>query len=126
VTITRILPGLFDTDRLRGTTQKRGARWRSVVEEDEAAVPAGRFGSAEFGAVVAFSAGARGPSPARTCSSTAAAIRARCKRRARKRGARRSPLRQLFRVAHVSLRGVARCCGALNSNAESEARAANA
>jgi 3-oxoacyl-[acyl-carrier protein] reductase len=59
VTINGILPGPFDTDRLRGTTQKMADMRKvplSVVEaERKAAVPAGRFGSAEeFGAVVAF------------------------------------------------------------------------
>ena len=59
VTINGILPGPFDTDRLRGTTQKmaRSAQGAlSVVEaERKAAVPAGRFGTTdEFGAVVAF------------------------------------------------------------------------
>ena len=59
VTINGILPGPFDTDRLRGTTQKMAEARKvavSVVEaERKAAVPAGRFGTAEeFGAVVAF------------------------------------------------------------------------
>jgi 3-oxoacyl-[acyl-carrier protein] reductase len=59
VTINGILPGPFDTDRLRGTTQKMAEARKvavSVVEEErKAAVPAGRFGTAEeFGAVVAF------------------------------------------------------------------------
>jgi len=59
VTINGILPGPFDTDRLRGTTQKMAEARKvavSVVEEErKAAVPAGRFGTAEeFGSVVAF------------------------------------------------------------------------
>ena len=59
VTINGILPGPFDTDRLRGTTQKMADARKvalSVVEaERKAAVPAGRFGAPEeFGAVVAF------------------------------------------------------------------------
>jgi 3-oxoacyl-[acyl-carrier protein] reductase len=59
VTINAILPGPFDTDRLRGTTQKMAEARKvalAVVEaERKAAVPAGRFGTpAEFGAVVAF------------------------------------------------------------------------
>ena len=59
VTINGILPGPFDTDRLRGTTQKMAEARKvplSVIEtERKAAVPAGRFGTAdEFGAVVAF------------------------------------------------------------------------
>ena len=60
VTINGILPGPFDTDRLRGTTQKMAearkagarGRWR---RERKAAVPAGRFGTPdEFGAAAAF------------------------------------------------------------------------
>src|SRR5262249_17237509 len=59
VTINGILPGPFDTDRLRGTTQKmaeaRKGPYSVVDAERKAAVPAGRFGSAEeFGSVVAF------------------------------------------------------------------------
>lgn len=59
VTINGILPGPFDTDRLRGTSQRMAEARKvplSVIEtERKAAVPAGRFGSAaEFGAVVAF------------------------------------------------------------------------
>ena len=59
VTINGILPGPFDTDRLRSTSQRMAEARKvalSVVEtERKAAVPAGRFGSAEeFGAVVAF------------------------------------------------------------------------
>jgi 3-oxoacyl-[acyl-carrier protein] reductase len=59
VTINGILPGPFDTDRLRGTTQKmaeaRNVAFSVVDAERKTAVPAGRFGSAEeFGSVVAF------------------------------------------------------------------------
>lgn len=59
VTINGILPGPFDTDRLRGTTEKlaqsRGVALSVVEAERKAAVPAGRFGTAEeFGATVAF------------------------------------------------------------------------
>ena len=59
VTINGILPGPFDTDRLRITSQKlaeaRKVPVTVVDEERKAAVPAGRFGTpAEFGAVVAF------------------------------------------------------------------------
>jgi 3-oxoacyl-[acyl-carrier protein] reductase len=59
VTINGILPGPFETDRLRGTTQKmaeaRKVAYSVVDAERKAAVPAGRFGSAEeFGSVVAF------------------------------------------------------------------------
>jgi 3-oxoacyl-[acyl-carrier protein] reductase len=59
VTINAILPGPFDTDRLR-TNQEKLAQARnvpiSVIEaERKAHVPAGRFGNAaEFGAAVAF------------------------------------------------------------------------
>jgi 3-oxoacyl-[acyl-carrier protein] reductase len=59
VTINGILPGPFDTDRLRGTSQKMAEARKvplSVVDaERKAAVPAGRFGTTdEFGATVAF------------------------------------------------------------------------
>lgn len=59
VTINGVLPGPFDTDRLRGTSQKlaqsRGVDVSVVDAERKAAVPAGRFGTAEeFGATVAF------------------------------------------------------------------------
>jgi len=59
VTINGILPGPFDTDRLR-TNNASAARARNVAvsvidAERKAAVPAGRFGTpAEFGAAVAF------------------------------------------------------------------------
>jgi 3-oxoacyl-[acyl-carrier protein] reductase len=59
VTINGILPGPFDTDRLRSTTQRAAEARKvalSVVDaERKAAVPAGRVGTTEeFGAVVAF------------------------------------------------------------------------
>jgi 3-oxoacyl-[acyl-carrier protein] reductase len=59
VTINGILPGPFDTDRLRANNQKAAEARKvavSVIDaERRAAVPAGRFGSAaEFGSVVAF------------------------------------------------------------------------
>jgi 3-oxoacyl-[acyl-carrier protein] reductase len=59
VTINGIRPGPFDTDRLRGTSQKMAEARKvplSVIDEErKAAVPAGRFGTAEeFGKVVAF------------------------------------------------------------------------
>ena len=59
VTINAILPGPFDTDRLRGTTKKLaeslGVPFEKVDAERKAAVPAGRFGTAaEFGALAAF------------------------------------------------------------------------
>lgn len=59
VTINGILPGPFDTDRLRNTTQgmadKSGRPLADVEAERKAAVPAKRFGTTEeFGAIVAF------------------------------------------------------------------------
>ncbi|HJZ30271.1 MAG TPA: SDR family oxidoreductase [Hyphomicrobiaceae bacterium] len=59
VTINGILPGPFDTDRLRGTSKKMAEARNvpvSVIDDERmAAVPAGRFGTAqEFGAAVAF------------------------------------------------------------------------
>jgi 3-oxoacyl-[acyl-carrier protein] reductase len=59
VTINGILPGPFDTDRLRSTSQKM-AQARNVAPtiidaERKASIPAGRFGTPhEFGAIVAF------------------------------------------------------------------------
>ena len=59
VTINALLPGPFDTDRLRGST-KRMAEMQGIAVEDamkqrQAAVPAGRFGTPEeFGAAAAF------------------------------------------------------------------------
>jgi 3-oxoacyl-[acyl-carrier protein] reductase len=59
VTINGVLPGPFDTDRLRAVNQ-RAADTRSVPAatvdaERKATIPAGRYGTpAEFGAVVAF------------------------------------------------------------------------
>jgi 3-oxoacyl-[acyl-carrier protein] reductase len=59
VTINNLLPGMFDTDRLRGTT--RAAAQAAGISEDEAAarriatIPAGRFGTAlEFGQACAY------------------------------------------------------------------------
>jgi 3-oxoacyl-[acyl-carrier protein] reductase len=59
VTINSLLPGMFDTDRLRGNLGARArASGRSIEEEMQhrtATVPAGRIGDpAEFGAVCAF------------------------------------------------------------------------
>jgi 3-oxoacyl-[acyl-carrier protein] reductase len=59
VTINNLLPGQFDTDRLRATMQGRAKAADKPVEEVRRAamdaVPAGRFGSAEeFGALCAF------------------------------------------------------------------------
>lgn len=59
VTINGLLPGPFDTDRLRGTSvklaQSRGVDTSVIDAERKAAIPAGRFGTAEeFGATAAF------------------------------------------------------------------------
>jgi len=59
VTINGLLPGAFDTDRLRGTMQgaaaKSGQPLEAVMARRAAAIPAQRFGTAdEFGAVCAF------------------------------------------------------------------------
>jgi len=59
VTINNLLPGKFDTDRLRVTYEGRakatGKPLAEVMAAGAAAVPAGRFGvAAEFGAVCAF------------------------------------------------------------------------
>jgi 3-oxoacyl-[acyl-carrier protein] reductase len=59
VTINGILPGPFETDRLRGTSQKLAETRKVAVAvidaERKAAVPANRFGTTqEFGATVAF------------------------------------------------------------------------
>ena len=59
VTINNILPGPFDTDRLRGSTKKyaetRGISVEKALEERKATNPAGRFGNTEeFGAAAAF------------------------------------------------------------------------
>jgi 3-oxoacyl-[acyl-carrier protein] reductase len=59
VTINNLLPGVFDTDRLRGTTKAAAAKSGEAVEvlldKRRVAIPAARFGSAaEFGAFCAF------------------------------------------------------------------------
>jgi len=59
VTINGLLPGAFDTDRLRGTMQgaatKTGQPLDTVMAKRAAAIPAQRFGTSdEFGAVCAF------------------------------------------------------------------------
>lgn len=59
VTINGLLPGAFDTDRLRGTMQgaatKTGQPLDAVMAKRAAAIPAQRFGTPdEFGAVCAF------------------------------------------------------------------------
>ena len=59
VTINNLLPGVFDTDRLRTTTADAAAKAGQTIEvmldKRRATVPAARFGSAqEFGATCAF------------------------------------------------------------------------
>jgi 3-oxoacyl-[acyl-carrier protein] reductase len=59
VTINNLLPGSFDTDRLRSTMESRakatGKPLPEVLQAGAAATPAGRFGTSdEFGAVCAF------------------------------------------------------------------------
>jgi 3-oxoacyl-[acyl-carrier protein] reductase len=59
VTINNLLPGSFDTDRLRGNLESRAKATGEPVEElrkaQMSANPAGRFGdTAEFGAACAF------------------------------------------------------------------------
>ncbi len=59
VTINNVLPGMFDTDRLRGTTEKFAKAQGKTVEEMKKIrmgnVPAARFGTPdEFGEVCAF------------------------------------------------------------------------
>jgi len=63
VTINNLLPGLFDTDRLRGSTQRAaeqtGRDEADIAAERASAVPAGRFGNTvEFGETCAFLCGA--------------------------------------------------------------------
>ena len=59
MTINNLLPGSFDTDRLRTTYEGRakaaGKSMAEVMAAGAAAIPAGRFGQRdEFGAVCAF------------------------------------------------------------------------
>ncbi len=59
VTINNILPGPFDTDRMRGSTKRvaemKGSTYEAVLAERKAGIPAGRFGTTEeFGAAAAF------------------------------------------------------------------------
>ena len=59
VTINNLLPGPFDTDRLRGTMEVRakatGKPLAEVLQAGREATPAGRFGTIdEFGAACAF------------------------------------------------------------------------
>ena len=59
VTVNHILPGAFDTDRLRsglrGAAQAQGKSEEEIAEARAAGIPAGRFGNAaEFGPTCAF------------------------------------------------------------------------
>ena len=59
VTINNLLPGAFDTDRLRhtmeGAVQKTGKPMEEIADARRQAIPARRFGtSEEFGAICAF------------------------------------------------------------------------
>ncbi len=59
VTVNNLLPGAFDTDRLRktmeGTSEKTGQPMQTLLEARAKAIPARRFGTAaEFGAICAF------------------------------------------------------------------------
>ncbi len=59
VTINNLLPGAFDTDRLKGVMQgaakKTGQGMEAVVEARKKSIPAQRFGQPdEFGAICAF------------------------------------------------------------------------
>ena len=59
VTMNNLLPGAFDTDRLRGTmtgaAQKTGKSLEAVMDARRGSIPARRFGNAEeFGAICAF------------------------------------------------------------------------
>ncbi|MBC7916337.1 MAG: SDR family oxidoreductase [Rhodoferax sp.] len=59
VTINNLLPGAFDTDRLRGNFQvsatKTGQSLEAIADARRKAIPAQRFGNSdEFGAVCAF------------------------------------------------------------------------
>jgi 3-oxoacyl-[acyl-carrier protein] reductase len=59
VTVNNLLPGAFDTDRLRGgmrsAAERQGGDFDAMWRKRMQTVPAGRFGTAdEFGAVCAF------------------------------------------------------------------------
>ncbi|VTU35666.1 SDR family oxidoreductase [Variovorax sp. PBL-E5] len=59
VTINNLLPGSFDTDRLKGTlagaAQKTGKDVEAIRAARQKSIPGGRFGTpAEFGAICAF------------------------------------------------------------------------
>ncbi len=59
VTINNLLPGAFDTDRLKavmsGASKKSGLNIEAVIDARKKTIPAQRFGTAEeFGAICAF------------------------------------------------------------------------
>jgi len=59
VTLNNLLPGAFDTDRLKGTmagaAKKSGQDVEAIRDARQKGIPAGRFGNpAEFGAICAF------------------------------------------------------------------------
>jgi len=59
VTINNLLPGAFDTDRLKalmsGAAQKSGVNIEAAIEARKKTIPAQRFGTPEeFGAICAF------------------------------------------------------------------------
>ena len=59
VTINNLLPGSFDTDRLRGNVRiaadKSGEAFETALDRDRDAQPAGRFGAPpEFGSACAY------------------------------------------------------------------------
>ena len=59
VTINNLLPGRFDTDRIRATLPAMAEKAGKSIEEmralQQAQIPAGRYGSAEeFGSICAF------------------------------------------------------------------------
>ena len=79
VTINNLLPGPFETDRLRGPVavaeaERRGLSVDQMLAERARLNPAGRFGDPEeFGVACAFLCGAKaGYIPGRTSCSTAA------------------------------------------------------
>lgn len=87
VTINGLLPGPFDTDRIRGPIAQKAADAQGISVEDllkqrAKLNPAGRLRrSGEFGLACAFLCGAKsGFITARTSCSMAALTRARCKR----------------------------------------------
>ena len=60
VTINSIQPGIFDTDRIRGTLGAHPEGVEAGIKARAAAVPAARLGTpAEFGALCAFLASAQ-------------------------------------------------------------------